>query len=426
MNVLLIGSGGREHAMACALAASPRLDRLYCAPGNAGIAQEAEIVGLDVADADAVIGFARKRAINLVIIGPEAPLAAGLVDALEAADIRAFGPSRAAAALESSKAFTKALCREAGIPTAGFAVFEDAEAAKDHVRNLGAPIVVKADGLAAGKGVVVAQSVAEAEAAIDEMMEGAFGAAGHRLVIEEALTGEEASLFALCDGNTALLFGTAEDHKRAYDGDQGPNTGGMGAISPSPLLDAETCTRVMDEIVRPTLQAMRARGTPFRGFLYAGLMLTEQGPKLIEFNVRFGDPEAQVVLIRVKDDFLSLLEAAAKGALSGMQVRLGEDHAVTVVMAAQGYPGPYETGSEIRGLDAAAALPGVTLFHAGTKREGQRFLSNGGRVLNVTAVGPTLAEARARAYAAVERIDWPQGRCRSDIGQKAMTREKSR
>jgi phosphoribosylamine--glycine ligase len=422
MNILLIGSGGREHALAWAIARSPLCRRLLVAPGNPGTAALAENVALDVADHAAVLDLCRREAIDLVVVGPEGPLVAGLVDDLAAAGIRAFGPTAAAARLEGSKAFTKELCREAGIPTAAFARFGEADTAKAYVRAQGAPIVVKADGLAAGKGVVVAATVAEAEAAIDAMLGGALGAAGAELVIEECLVGEEASFFALCDGTRALPLASAQDHKRAHDGDTGPNTGGMGAYSPAPVLTPALERQVMEEIVVPTLAAMRARGTPYRGVLYAGLMITAEGPKLIEYNCRFGDPETQVLMPRLASDLVEALVAACDGTLGDVEIRWRDQVALTVVLAARGYPGAVERGSAIRGVAAAAALEGVTVFHAGTATRGGDFVAAGGRVLNVTATGVGIAEARARAYAAVERIDWPEGFCRRDIGWRAVDR----
>jgi phosphoribosylamine---glycine ligase len=422
VNILLIGAGGREHALAWKISASPLCDRLFVAPGNPGTARCGTNVALDPGDHAAVAAFCRTEAIGLVVVGPEAPLVAGLVDDLAAAGIKAFGPRRAAAQLEGSKAFTKELCAEFGIPTAAFARFREAEAAKAHLRERGVPIVVKADGLAAGKGVVVAASVAEAEAAVDAMLGGSLGAAGAELVIEECLVGEEASFFALCDGTTAIPLGTAQDHKRAFDGDRGPNTGGMGAYSPAPALTPELEARVMREIIAPTLAGMRARGTPYLGILYAGLMITADGPKLIEYNVRFGDPECQVLMPRMKTDLVAALLAACDGVLRSFDVRWWDEAALTVVMAAEGYPGPFARGSEIRGIAAAEALGDVLVFHAGTRAENGRILADGGRVLNVTATGATVAEAQARAYAAVAQIDWPDGFCRRDIGWQAVQR----
>ena len=394
MNILLLGSGGREHALAWKMAASPLTDQLFCAPGNAGIAREAKCVALDIADHAAVIAFCRKNGVDFVVVGPEAPLCAGIVDDLEAAGIKAFGPSRAAAQLEGSKGFTKDLCRANGIPTAAYERFVDAAAAKAYARSRGAPLVVKADGLAAGKGVVVAETLAEAEAAIDMMLGGGLGDAGAELVIEEFLDGEEASFFALCDGTTAIPLASAQDHKRAFDGDKGPNTGGMGAYSPAPVVDAAMSARVMDEIVLPTLAAMRAMGAPYKGVLFAGLMLTAQGPKLIEYNVRFGDPECQVLMLRLMSDLVPALLASRDGMLRSLDLRWYPQAALTVVMAARGYPGPYAKGSVIEGLDDAAAVEGVEIFHAGTKEEDGRILANGGRVLNVSALGRTVGEAR--------------------------------
>ncbi len=423
MNILLLGSGGREHALAWKIAASPLTDRLVCAPGNAGIAREAECVALDIADHAAVIGFCRANAIDFVVVGPEGPLCAGIVDDLEAAGIKAFGPSRAAAQLEGSKGFTKDLCRSNRIPTAAYERFRAAEPARAYVRARRTPIVIKADGLAAGKGVIVAQNLAEAEAAIDMMLDGGLGDAGAEVVVEEFLDGEEASFFALCDGDTAIPLVSAQDHKRAFDGDTGPNTGGMGAYSPAPIVDAAMSAQVMREIVLPTLAAMKAMGTPFKGVLYAGLMITAEGPKLIEYNVRFGDPECQVLMLRLMSDLVPALLASRDGVLKSLDLRWYREAALTVVMAARGYPGFYAKGSVINGLDAAAAVEGVEIFHAGTKTEGGRILANGGRVLNVSALGGTVREARARAYEAISRIRWPEGFYRQDIGWRAVERE---
>jgi len=421
MNILLLGSGGREHALAWKMAASPLTDRLVCAPGNAGIAREAECVALDIADHAAVIGFCRANAIDFVVVGPEGPLCAGIVDDLEAAGIKAFGPSRAAAQLEGSKGFTKDLCRSNRIPTAAYERFRAAEPAKAYVRARGTPSVIKADGLAAGKGVIVAQNLAEAEAAIDMMLGGGLGDA--EVVVEEFLDGEEASFFALCDGDTAIPLASAQDHKRAFDGDTGPNTGGMGAYSPAPIVNAAMSAQVMREIVLPTLAAMKAMGTPFKGVLYAGLMITAEGPKLIEYNVRFGDPECQVLMLRLMSDLVPALLASRDGVLKSLDLRWYREAALTVVMAARGYPGSYGKGSVIDGLDDAAAVEGVEIFHAGTKTEGGRILANGGRVLNVSALGATVREARARAYEAISRIRWPEGFYRQDIGWRAVERE---
>jgi len=405
------------------MAASTLIDRFYCAPGNAGIAEQAECVALDLADHAAIVSFCRDRRIDLVVVGPEAPLCAGIVDDLESAGFKAFGPSRAAAQLEGSKGFTKDLCRANKIPTAAYARFKESAAAKDYIRRHGAPIVVKADGLAAGKGVIVAQSETEAEAAVDMMFGGSLGEAGGEVVVEEFLDGEEASFFALCDGETAIPLATAQDHKRAFDGDKGPNTGGMGAYSPAPNIDAAMSGRIMNEIIAPTMRAMKAMGAPYKGVLYAGLMITAQGPKLIEYNARFGDPETQVLMPRLMSDLVPALLASRDGMLRSFDLRWYETPALTVVMAAKGYPGHYSRGTVIEGLDDAAAVEGVQIFHAGTKAEGGRILANGGRVLNISATGKTVREAQARAYAAIARIRWPEGFYRSDIGWRAVERE---
>jgi len=424
MNVLLIGSGGREHALAWKIAASPMLTRLYAAPGNPGIASEAELVSLDIADHPAVAAFCREKAIDLVVVGPEAPLVAGIADDLRAAGIRVFGPSAKAASLEGSKGFTKDLCREYNIPTAAYARFTNAAEAAAHIRENGAPIVVKADGLAAGKGVTVAMTVEEALAAVDACFDGAFGAAGAEVVIEEFLTGEEASFFCLCDGVTALPFGTAQDHKRVGEGDTGPNTGGMGAYSPAPVMSDELIEQTMREIIEPTMRGMREMGAPFTGVLYAGLILTAKGPELIEYNARFGDPECQVLMLRLKDDLLVLLSAAADGQLAHMSARWRDEAALTVVMAAKGYPDAPQKGSVIKGLDRAGE--GVEIFHAGTAERDGSIVANGGRVLNVTAMGASVGEAQAKAYEAVDKLDWPEGFCRRDIGYRAVEREREK
>jgi len=423
MKVLVVGSGGREHALCWAIAASPLCDTLWCAPGNAGIAAEAECVPIAADDVDGLVAFARERAADLVVVGPEAPLVAGLVDRLTDAGIMAFGPSAAAAALEGSKGFTKDLCARHGIPTAAYGRFGDADAAKDYVRAQGAPIVVKADGLAAGKGVTVAATVEEALAAIDDaLLGGRFGAAGAEVVIEAFLEGEEASFFALVDGETALPLAGAQDHKRVGDGDTGPNTGGMGAYSPAPVLTPAMAARVMDEIVRPTVRGMAAEGRPFRGVLYAGLMIGPAGPKLIEYNVRFGDPECQVLMARLASDLLPALVATCEGGLDAFDLRWRPETALCVVMAARGYPGDYAKGTPIRNLEAADAVDGVTVFHAGTAARDGDIVATGGRVLGVTALGGDADEARARAYLAVDLIDWPDGFCRRDIGWRASGR----
>ncbi len=429
MRVLVVGGGGREHALCWKIAASPLCEKLFCAPGNAGIAREAECVAIGAEDLGAQVAFAKDNAIDFVVVGPEAPLIAGLVDRLNDAGIKTFGPTAAAAMLEGSKGFVKDLCAKYGMPTADYGRFVDPGSAKSFVREAGPPIVIKADGLAAGKGVVVATTLPEAEAAIDAMMvEKRFGAAGATVVIEEFLDGEEASFFALVDGEATLPLASAQDHKRVGEGETGPNTGGMGAYSPAPVMTPGMEARVMTEIVEPTVKAMKAEGQPYKGVLYAGLMVTEDGPQLIEFNVRFGDPECQVLVPRLKSDLLPALIASADGVLANLDLRWREDTAMTVVLAAQGYPGAYEKGSEIRGLEAAGALPGVTLFHAGTRAgtetgAGGAVLANGGRVLGVTATAPKIAEARERAYAAVDLIDWPEGFCRRDIGWRALERD---
>lgn len=424
MNVLLIGSGGREHALAWRLAASPLLTKLYAAPGNPGIAREAELVGLDVDDHDAVRRFCLDHGIDLVVVGPEAPLVAGLADDLRQVGIRVFGPSKAAAQLEGSKGFTKDLCARFGIPTGAYRRFSALEPAKAYVREQGAPIVIKADGLAAGKGVTVAMTLEDALEALDACFDGSFGSAGAEVVVEEFLTGEEASFFCLCDGITALPFGTAQDHKRVGEGDTGPNTGGMGAYSPAPVMTPETVERTMRAIVEPTMKGMAARGMPFSGVLFAGLMVTAEGPKLIEYNVRFGDPECQVLMMRLKDDLLVLLNAAVDGQLAHSSVRWHDDSALTVVMAARGYPGTPEKGSVIRGI-AEAQADGAKVFQAGTAMNAGALVANGGRVLNVTATGACVRDARTKAYDAVDRIDWPQGFCRRDIGWRAVEREEA-
>ncbi len=422
MNVLLIGGGGREHALAWKLSQSPLLDKLYCAPGNAGIAAVAECVALDIEDHAAVIRFCKDKRIGLVVIGPEQPLVAGLTNDLVAAGIKVFGPSRQAAWLEGSKGFTKDLCAAHGIPTAAYRRFAQAVPARAYAETQGLPIVIKADGLAAGKGVTIATTREEVEAAIDACFAGAFGEAGAEVVIEEFLTGEEASFFALVDGEMVLPLATAQDYKRAFDGDEGPNTGGMGAYSPAPIMTPALCARVMQEIILPTAEAMHERGTPFRGVLYAGLMIGDDGaPKLIEYNVRFGDPEAQVLMLRLQSDLLYALLATAEGRLGKLVLNWYDDAALCVVMAAKGYPGAYAKGTEIKGLDEAGADTDVQIFHAGTKRDGTRILADGGRVLGVTARGKDVSEAQARAYAAVDKIDWPGGFCRRDIGWRAVS-----
>jgi phosphoribosylamine--glycine ligase len=425
MHILLLGSGGREHALAWKIAASPLVTKLWCAPGNAGIVREAECVALDIADHAAVIDFCRTNAVDLVVVGPETPLAAGIVDDLASAGIKAFGPSKQASQLEGSKGFTKALCSEFGIPTGAYGRFTNAADALAHVRERGAPIVVKADGLAAGKGVVVAQTLAEAEDAIAMMFDGAFGAAGAEVVIEEFLSGREISFFALSDGDTAIALASAQDHKRVFDHDQGPNTGGMGAYSPTPFVTPEIHAEIMARIILPTVAAMKTRGTPFRGVLYAGVMLTQDGPKLFEYNVRFGDPECQVLMLRMMSDIVPAFLACCDGQLKNFDLRWFPEAALTVVMAAKGYPGDYTKGTRIEGLEDAAKVEGVEIFHAGTSAKDGRVLANGGRVLNICASGKSVTDAQRRAYEAVGRIRWPDGFCRRDIGWQAVEREKA-
>ena len=422
MNVLLIGSGGREHALAWALSKSPKLSHLFVAPGNAGIADEAECVNLDVSDHPQVLAFCRERNIQLVVVGPEAPLVAGLADDLVSAGIRVFGPSRAASQLEGSKGFTKDLCARAGIPTAAYSRHSDRDGALAALSDQSYPVVIKADGLAAGKGVIIAENRAEAVAAVDACFDGAFGDAGAEVVIEDFLVGEEASFFALCDGQSALALATAQDHKRIGDGDTGPNTGGMGAYSPAPVMSKEMIERTMAEIIRPTLATMAQEGTPFTGVLYAGLMITAQGPSLIEYNVRFGDPEAQVLLMRLESDLLALLDGAANGRLEGMEATWSDEAALSVVMASKGYPGAYEKNTMISGLETLEGADRLKVFHAGTARRDGTILATGGRVLNVTALGHDIADAQARAYQAISRIDWPNGMYRGDIGWRALAR----
>ena len=424
MQVLVIGSGGREHALAWAIAKSPRLSRLYVAPGNGGTETIATNVPIDITDHGAIISLCKRETIDFVVIGPDAPAVAGLGDDLRAADIMCFGPSMAAAQLEGSKAFTKALCDEMGIPTAAYGQFSAEAPALDYVRSHGAPIVVKADGLAAGKGVKVAENLQEAEDFIHDCFGGAFGPSGTTVVIEEYLEGEEASVFALCDGENIVMLPSAQDHKRVWDGDKGPNTGGMGAYSPAPVMTAEMLDVTRRDIIEPTVRGMAARGTPFTGVLFAGLMVTAEGPKLIEYNVRFGDPEAQVLVMRLQSDLLELLEATALGELAGVVPVWRDDVALTVVLAANGYPVGVETGSEIRGVEGLDS-DSLKIFHAGTRRDNGRLLANGGRVLDVTALGKTVSEAQRRAYAAIERINWPEGFCRHDIGWRAIAREES-
>ncbi len=428
MKVLVVGSGGREHSLCWSIAASPLCHKLYCAPGNAGIAAEAECVPIAAENVPELVKFAEEEAIDFVVVGPEAPLCAGLVDRLTEAGIKSFGPSAAAAQLEGSKGFMKDLCAKYEIPTAVYGRFSDAEAAKAYIREHGVPIVVKADGLAAGKGVTVAQTLEEALAAVDgALLDGRFGDAGAEVVIEEFLSGEEVSVFAICDGKTAIVLASAQDHKAVFDGDKGPNTGGMGAYSPAPIMDEALAAQVELEFIKPTMAAMAAEGCPYKGVLFAGLMVDGKGPKLLEYNVRFGDPECQVLMTRLMSDVLPALIAAADGVLDTFDLRWYDDEvALTVVMASEGYPGDYEKGTEINGIDAAMVEDqNIMVFHAGTERdEAGNLLAVGGRVLNVTARGATVKEAQSRAYAAIDRIEWPKGFCRRDIGWRAVDREK--
>ena len=420
MNILILGSGGREHALAWAVMQNPKCDKLIVAPGNAGIAQIATCADLDINHGGAVVSFAEENAIDFIIVGPEAPLAAGVSDRLRDAGLLVFGPSEAAAKLEASKAFTKEICAAVDAPTAGYGHFTDAEAAKDYIRQQGAPIVVKADGLAAGKGVIMAFDEATALDAIDDMFGGAFGEAGAEVVIEEFMEGEEASLFVLVDGTNVLSMGSAQDHKRVGEGDTGLNTGGMGAYSPAPVLSAEVEAKAMAEIIKPTMEEMARRGTPYQGILYAGLMIKDGQPRLVGYNVRFGDPECQVLMMRLGAQAMDLMHAAAEGRLDQAQVNWADDHAITVVMAAKGYPGSYEKGTEIKGLDALTEDGHNMVFHAVTTAQDGKVLATGGRVLNVTARGDSLQEARDRAYAAADAIDWPGGFLRRDIGWRAL------
>ncbi len=423
MNVLVVGSGGREHALCWAIAKSPLCGKLYCLPGNAGIARVAECTPIAVDRLNEIVAFALAQSIDLVVIGPEAPLVAGLADMCEAAGLTVFGPSAKAAMIEGSKGFMKDLCARYGIPSAAYGRFDEPEAAKEFIHRHGAPIVVKADGLASGKGVIICHNENEAHAAVDHIMvEGAFGKAGSEVIIEEYLEGEEASFFVLTDGTTILPLASAQDHKAAFDGDQGPNTGGMGAYSPAPVVDEALAQTIMDRIVRPTVDGLKAEGRPYRGVLYAGVMVTDKGPKVLEFNARFGDPECQPLLVRLKSDLLGALYACARGRLGEVTLHWADDAALVVVLATRGYPGYFVAGSEIHGLDAAASLDDVVVFHAATAFDNGHVLATGGRVLGVTARAQTVREAQALAYRAVDLIDWPEGFCRRDIGWRAIAR----
>jgi len=420
MNILILGGGGREHALAWAFRQNPKCDRLIVAPGNPGVASVAECARIDIMSGEEVFEFAQENAIDLVVIGPEAPLAAGVADVLRAGGVAVFGPSQAAAQLEASKAFTKEICDACGAPTACWARFRHAQAAQDHVRQVGAPIVVKADGLAAGKGVVVAETVQQAFDAIEMIFAGGFGEAGAEVVIEEFMPGEEASFFVLSDGINCLPIGTAQDHKRRDEGDRGPNTGGMGAYSPAPILTEALQAQVMAQIIRPTVAEMARRGTPFQGVLYAGLMIENGQARLVEYNARFGDPECQVLMMRLGAQALDLIQACVEGRLDEVRVNWADDHAMTVVMAAQGYPGGYRKGSAIKGMDDLPDTGSQTVFHARTALKEGQLIASGGRVLSATGRGDSLAEARDRAYALADAIDWPEGFYRRDIGWRAL------
>jgi len=426
MKVLVVGSGGREHALCWSIAKSAKLSKLYCAPGNAGIADVAECVAVGAEDVDAIVNFAKENAIDLVVVGPEAPLVLGVVDKLEEAGIRAFGPSAAASVLEGSKGFMKDMCAKAGVPTAAYGRFTEAEAAKEFIRENGAPIVVKTDGLAAGKGVIICQSVEEAEKAVDDMMgDKIFGDAGNEIVVEDFLEGEECSFFALIDGERALPLAAAQDHKAAYDGDKGPNTGGMGAYSPTPIATQDICDKIMETAITPLIKTMAAEGCPYKGVLFCGLMVKDGVPTVLEYNIRFGDPECQVLMMRWKSDALEALDAAAQGKLDEIELDWHDETAMVVVMAAEGYPGSYEKGTEIKNLAAANEVENAFVFHAGTKADGDKVLATGGRVLGVTGRGQSVKEAQATTYKSVDAIDWVQGFCRRDIGWRAVAREEN-
>lgn len=426
MKVLVVGSGGREHALCWSIAKSPKLTKLFCAPGNAGIADVAQCVALDADDVDAIVAWSKDNAIDLVVVGPEAPLVLGLVDKLETAGLKAFGPSAAASVLEGSKGFMKDMCAKAGVPTAAYGRFTDADKAKAFIHENGAPIVVKTDGLAAGKGVIICETTAEAEKAVDDMM-GAkiFGDAGDEIVIEDFLRGEECSFFALIDGERALPLAAAQDHKAAYDGDKGPNTGGMGAYSPTPIATAEICDMIMETAITPLIKTMAAEGCPYKGVLFCGLMVENGVPTVLEYNIRFGDPECQVLMMRWKSDALEALLAAAEGRLDDIKLDWHDETAMVVVMAANGYPGSYEKGTEIKNLEGANSIENVHVFHAGTKTDAGKTLATGGRVLGVTGRGKTVSEAQATTYKGVDALDWSDGFCRRDIGWRAIERERT-
>lgn len=424
MKVLVVGSGGREHALCWSIAKSPKLTKLYCAPGNAGIADVAECIALGAEDVDSLVSWSQENAIDFVVVGPEAPLVLGLVDKLEAKGLKAFGPSAAASVLEGSKGFMKDMCAKAGVPTAAYGRFTDADKAKAFIQKNGAPIVVKTDGLAAGKGVIMCQTTSEAEKAVDDMMgEKIFGDAGNEIVIEDFLYGEECSFFALVDGERALPLAAAQDHKAAYEGDKGPNTGGMGAYSPTPIATPEICDKIMETAITPLIKTMAREGCPYKGVLFCGLMVENGVPTVLEYNIRFGDPECQVLMMRLKSDALEALVAAAEGRLDDIQLDWHDETAMVVVMAANGYPGAYEKGSQIQNIEGANAIEKVHVFHAGTKAEGDKVLATGGRVLGVTGRGQTVRDAQNTTYKGVDAINWPAGFCRRDIGWRALERK---
>ena len=423
MNILIIGSGGREHSLAWKVAQSPLIDTLYVAPGNGGMGDIAKCVDINSSNHDEVVLFCREKNIEFVLIGPETPLVEGLSDRLIVEEIQTFGPNAAAAILEGSKGFTKDLCAKYSIPTAAYGRFKDASSAKKFIRIKGAPIVIKADGLAAGKGVIIAETIQEAFEAVDDIFNGQFGAAGTELVIEEFLIGEEVSFFVLTDGKNILPFGTAQDHKRVGEGDIGPNTGGMGAYSPALVMDAAMQKRTINEIILPTVKGMAAEGKPFKGVLFAGLMITNKGPELIEYNVRFGDPECQCLMARLESDIVPILIACANGTINQVEAKWSDKVSLNVVMAANGYPGPYKKNSKIINLEQAGSANNIMIFHAGTKKNGHNILATGGRVLNITSLSNTVTEAKNDAYTALNQINWPEGFYRKDIGWRAVEHE---